>query len=53
MMKCSKHLESPDMLLAVFEKEVDGYMAEVGWRYVYLLLVRWYTIFLLLNQYLL
>ena len=33
MMKCSKHLESPDVLLAVFEKEVDSYLAEVGRYY--------------------
>lgn len=30
IMKCSKHLESPDVLLSVFEQEIDNYLNKVG-----------------------
>ena len=30
IMKCSKHLEAPDVLLSVFEQEIDGYLNKVS-----------------------
>ena len=30
IMKCSKHLEAPDVLLSVFEQEMDNYLTKVS-----------------------